>query len=115
MRVITVPEGLWEPAERALSVSSLVLYKIPSGAGQHQRFELAARSMHLAPGNRSLSDRELQVLRGISRGMNNREIGHRLNLSEDTVKTHNRSMFRKLGAIDRANAVDLGWRQGILR
>ncbi len=63
----------------------------------------------------ALSERELQVLSGMSRGRSNAEIGRELYLSEDTVKTHARRLFRKLGASDRAHAVALGFRWGMVR
>jgi DNA-binding NarL/FixJ family response regulator len=63
----------------------------------------------------ALTERELQVLRGMSRGRSNSEIGKELYLSEDTVKTHARRLFRKLGAADRAQAVAMGFRWGLVR
>jgi DNA-binding NarL/FixJ family response regulator len=63
----------------------------------------------------SLTERELQVLTGMSRGGSNGEIGRELFLSEDTVKTHARRLFRKLGAADRAQAVAIGYRAGLVR
>ena len=51
----------------------------------------------------------------MSRGRSNGEIGRELFLSEDTVKTHARRLFRKLGAADRAQAVAMGFRWGFLR
>ncbi len=62
----------------------------------------------------NLTERELQVLDGMSRGKSNAEIGAELFLSEDTVKTHARRLFRKLHAADRAQAVALGFRWGFL-
>lgn len=62
-----------------------------------------------------LTEREMQVLTGMSRGRSNSEIGKELFLSEDTVKTHARRLFRKLGAADRAQAVALGFRRGLVR
>jgi len=62
-----------------------------------------------------LTERERQVLDGMSRGMSNYEIGRELFLSEDTIKTHARRLFRKLGATDRAQAVALGIRAGLVR
>ena len=50
----------------------------------------------------------------MSRGLSNAGIGKELFLSEDTVKTHARRLFRKLGAADRAQAVALGFRWGFL-
>ncbi len=63
----------------------------------------------------ALTERELQVLTGMSRGRSNGEIGKELFLSEDTVKTHARRLFRKLGAADRAQAVAVGFRWGLVR
>jgi DNA-binding NarL/FixJ family response regulator len=63
----------------------------------------------------ALTERELQVLRGMGRGRSNSEIGKELYLSEDTVKTHARRLFRKLGAADRAQAVAKGFRWGLVR
>jgi len=61
-----------------------------------------------------LTARQLQVLHGMSAGQSNRAIGRALFLSEDTVKTHSRGLFHKLGARDRAHAVALGIRTGLL-
>jgi DNA-binding NarL/FixJ family response regulator len=61
-----------------------------------------------------LTERELQVLRGMSQGKSNSEIGKSLFLSEDTVKTHARRLFRKLGVSDRAQAVAFGFRRGFV-
>jgi DNA-binding NarL/FixJ family response regulator len=65
------------------------------------------------PGVR-LTERELQVLRGMSEGKSNGQIGRELYLSEDTVKTHARRLFRKLGVRDRAQAVAHGFRRGLV-
>jgi DNA-binding NarL/FixJ family response regulator len=62
----------------------------------------------------TLTERELQVLTGMSRGRSNSEIGKELYLSEDTVKTHARRLFRKLSAADRAQAVAVGFRWGLV-
>ena len=60
----------------------------------------------------TLSMREMQVLTGMSQGKSNAQIGRELYLSEDTIKTHARRLFRKLGAKDRAEAVATGFRRG---
>ncbi len=62
-----------------------------------------------------LTERERQVLSGMSRGLSNAEIGQQLFLSEDTIKTHARRLFRKLGVSDRAHAVGEGFRWGMLQ
>ncbi|GGJ99218.1 hypothetical protein GCM10010123_31440 [Pilimelia anulata] len=61
-----------------------------------------------------LTEREMQVLRGMADGKSNAEIGRELFVSEDTVKTHARRLFRKLGARDRAHAVAAGFRAGLV-
>ncbi|MBB6036621.1 DNA-binding NarL/FixJ family response regulator [Phytomonospora endophytica] len=70
-----------------------------------------------SPGPRrgsALTEREMQVLRGMSEGKSNGEIGRDLFVSEDTVKTHARRLFRKLGARDRAHAVAEAFRSGLV-
>jgi ATP/maltotriose-dependent transcriptional regulator MalT len=62
----------------------------------------------------TLTERELQVLRGMADGKSNAEIGRELFVSEDTVKTHARRLLRKLGARDGAHAVASGFRAGLL-
>ncbi len=62
----------------------------------------------------SLSERELEVLRGMSSGKTNGEIGGDLHLSEDTIKTHAQRLFRKLSANDRAHAVVQGLRRNLI-
>jgi DNA-binding NarL/FixJ family response regulator len=66
------------------------------------------------PPQAQLTERELQVLTGMSQGKSNSAIGRELYLSEDTVKTHARRLFRKLGVNDRAQAVALGFRRGLV-
>ncbi len=62
----------------------------------------------------ALTERERQVLDGMARGRSNAQIGAELFLSEDTIKTHARRLFRKLAAHDRAHAVAEGFRHGLL-
>ena len=58
--------------------------------------------------------REIQVLQLISDGLVNREIGVRLYLSEETVKSHVRHLLAKLHARSRAHAVAVGLRRGLI-
>jgi DNA-binding NarL/FixJ family response regulator len=75
-----------------------------------QRMDFPAIGVRPPP----LTERELQVLRGMADGKSNAEIGRELFVSEDTVKTHARRLFRKLGARDRAHAVASGFRTGLV-
>jgi DNA-binding CsgD family transcriptional regulator len=58
--------------------------------------------------------REIEVLQLVADGLVNREIGQRLFLSEETVKSHVRHLLAKLQARSRAHAVAVGYRRGII-
>lgn len=60
-----------------------------------------------------ISRREIQVLGGISQGLSNTEIGRELYLSDNTVKSHARRLFGKLGVHERAHAVACAYRVGL--
>jgi len=61
-----------------------------------------------------LSMRELEVLRLAAAGGANKTIGRQLGISEDTVKSHMRSVLSKLDANDRTHAVAIAVRRGII-
>jgi DNA-binding NarL/FixJ family response regulator len=94
-----------------------------------RRFEeVAARRRSTSPANGAVipfqgprveleqepTGREVEVLQLISDGLVNREIGQRLFLSEETVKSHVRHLLAKLQARSRAHAVAVGFRRGII-
>ncbi|HEX7082481.1 MAG TPA: LuxR C-terminal-related transcriptional regulator [Gaiellaceae bacterium] len=58
--------------------------------------------------------REVEVLQLVADGLVNREIGDRLFLSEETVKSHVRHLLAKLQARSRAHAVAVGFRRGLI-
>jgi DNA-binding NarL/FixJ family response regulator len=62
-----------------------------------------------------LSEREIQVLDELRRGLTSAEIGRVLDLSEHTIKTHLKNIFTKLHAADRTEAVAAGFQLGYLR
>ena len=74
---------------------------------------LAARSRAVAPGE-PLSDRELAVLRELATSRSQREIGEQLYVSLNTVKSHTKSIFRKLGVSARDEAVGRARELGLL-
>ena len=69
---------------------------------------------HPQPLAEPLSQRELEVLRLISQGLSNREIGERLVLALDTVKGHNRRIYEKLQVERRTEAVARARELGVL-
>jgi DNA-binding NarL/FixJ family response regulator len=61
------------------------------------------------------SEREIEVLALVARGLTNRAIGRQLAISEATVKTHLVHLFAKLGVTDRTSAVTAGLERGLIR
>ena len=55
-----------------------------------------------------ITPRELEILELIASGLSNQEIGERVHVSENTVKTHSSRVFYKLGARRRTQAVQMG-------
>jgi DNA-binding NarL/FixJ family response regulator len=80
---------------------------------------IAMRAAHLGggriwPGSQlGLSQRESEVLSLLVDGLSNRMIATQLVVGEETVKTHLRSIYRKLGVNDRAQAIAAAIRQGM--
>lgn len=72
----------------------------------------AARAV--GPGDLTLSDRERDLLPLLAGTLSQREIGGVLHLSLNTVKTHTRGMFRKLGVSSRVQAVERARALGLL-
>jgi DNA-binding NarL/FixJ family response regulator len=61
-----------------------------------------------------LTPREIEILVALSDGLSNKAIARRLDISQHTVKFHAESIFRKLGATNRAEAVARGLRCGLV-
>ena len=102
------PKRSTQPADalRARRASALrdARLRVPARA----RARAAARSEPCP-----LSGRELDALRGLAEGKVYKEIAEEMSLSASTVRTHLHNVYRKIGAVDRAQAVliarDRGW------
>ena len=81
------------------------------------RVALSAARLHSGefwPGaHLGLTQRESEVLSLLVAGLSNRAIAAKLVVSEETVKTHSRGIYRKLGVSDRAAAVTAALREGV--
>lgn len=62
----------------------------------------------------ALSDRELEVLQELTHGKSTREVAEHIHVSEETVKTYLKQIFRKLGVRDRTEAVAEAFRRGLV-
>ena len=76
--------------------------------------KLATQSVRSRRDNSLLTPRELAVLRLVAAGQSNRQIADSLGITERTVKFHVTAIFNKLGADNRAQAVALAGRRGLL-
>jgi len=66
-------------------------------------------------GQEELTKTERKILQAIVAGKANKEIAFDLNVSENTVKTHVKNVFGKLGVSDRTSAATLAIRRGLVR
>ena len=71
-------------------------------------------SLQRADPAQSLTQREIELLRLVAKGMSNKAIAQTLSISENTVKYHIRSILRKLGVQNRTEAVTQAIRAGLL-
>ena len=101
VRTVAAGEALLAPALTRRLIERYVS-RPPADAVRRERFA-------------ELSDRELEVLRLLTRGLSNLEIGQQLFLSEATVKTHVTHVLGKLGVRDRVQAVVLAYESGLVQ
>ena len=74
----------------------------------------AVTSRHQGRVDEQLTSKELEVLNLLATQLSRREIGQRLYVSLNTVKTHQRAVYRKLGVEDRSAAVRRARELGLL-
>jgi DNA-binding NarL/FixJ family response regulator len=83
-------------------------------AGEKQVQAAVAAEMAKHTADASLTNREVQVLQLVASGCANKMISARLDINEETTKTHIKNILAKLGARDRTHAVSLGLKRGII-
>ncbi|XBB66361.1 response regulator transcription factor [Nocardioides sp. WV_118_6] len=104
VRTVARGEALLDPAvTRAVIARSLDSAPRPAG-------DDGARAAVLA----ALTEREVEVLALVGEGLSNREIAATLTLAESTVQTHVKRILAKVGARDRAQAVVVAYRSGLV-
>ncbi|RVV96565.1 response regulator transcription factor [Mesobaculum littorinae] len=73
----------------------------------------AAEAEEAHPLAQKLSQRELQVLRGLTEGKSNKEIARDIDIQEPTVKLHVKTLYRKIGAANRTQAAMIAKEAGL--
>ena len=98
--------GIWLGLKLTRTRETVVVREVPV-AGPFTRNEERLEELGITP-------RELEILEAMAAGMSNREIGERLFVSENTVKTHAARLFDKLSAQRRTQAVQRAKEAGII-
>jgi DNA-binding NarL/FixJ family response regulator len=101
--------------EAAVVAAAEGLIALPSMAGERALAQRSvAEAINLDSLDEPLTGREREVLEMLSRGLSNKLIARRLSISEHTVKFHVSSIYTKLGASSRTDAVSRGVRRGLI-
>ena len=104
------------PGEEFVTVIKSVhqgdIYVSPSLSANARFQEKIQNTVERPRSDPDLSERETQVLNLVAEGKNNKEIAHRLTLSERTVKRHMTNIMRKLGVRNRVEAAIKARNQG---
>jgi DNA-binding NarL/FixJ family response regulator len=111
-------DGICDESEMGMGTLKAAIAAV-SGGGLYVQRNLNAMYLAHYPGSQGpplapLSSREVEVLQLAAGGNSNQEIGQRLFISVETVKTHMRSVLQKLQARDRTHAAVEGLRLGLL-
>lgn len=91
----------------------LTAIRVVGGGGQYTSHQVAAKALRRSA-QTGLTQRELDVLALLAEGRSNKEIARRLNMGEETVKSHVKAILAKLDAISRTDAVTIAMRRGLV-
>ena len=113
-RDVTGARALAREARRALAACADAGALADAARGRSSARCSWSRSARGGGADAELSEREVAVLRLLATDLSQREIGSQLFVSFNTVKSHTRTLFRKLGVTSRADAVARGRELGHL-
>lgn len=99
--------GIWLGRRLTRVRETVVVREVPAPTGPFVVDEQKLGELGITP-------RELEILTLMAAGLSNREIASKIFVSENTVKTHSKRVFDKLGARRRTQAVQLGKEFGLL-
>ena len=100
--------GIWLGLKLTRTRTEIVVREVPVHVGgPFKRNDARVEELGITP-------RELEILEAMAAGLSNREIGERLFVSENTVKTHAARLFSKLSASRRTQAVQKAKEAGLI-
>ena len=100
--------GIWLGLKLTRTRTEIVVREVPVHvAGPFKRNDARVEEL-------GITRRELEILEAMAAGLSNREIGERLFVSENTVKTHAARLFSKLSASRRTQAVQKAKEAGLI-
>jgi DNA-binding NarL/FixJ family response regulator len=117
IRVVAAGDALLAPSVTRRLIGEFV--RTPHGGAVHAAAQAVADGVASQPGltcdklARVLTDRELEVLKMVARGMSNAEIAEQLTISPATAKTHVAHLLTKLDARDRIQLVIIAYQSGL--
>jgi DNA-binding NarL/FixJ family response regulator len=85
------------------------------GGGRHIPQEVGKCLAASLQQRHGLTEREIEVLQHVAAGLRNKQIAHKMALSEFTVKAHVKRVLEKLQVADRTHAVTIALKRGIIR
>jgi ATP/maltotriose-dependent transcriptional regulator MalT len=106
--------GLREEASTAVADAAATIDSCPAPGRLRRRLEALGRGPLARPREADLSGRELVVLRMLKGPLTERDIGRELYLSHNTIHSHTKSIYRKLGVSSRRQAVQRALTLGLL-
>ena len=107
-------EALVDAAKNAVEGNAVIHPQLTKTFIEEVRMAEGRASGGGAPGTTPLSKREREILQKVANGSTTKQVASELGISPHTVKTHLERIFEKLGANDRAQAVAIAIRSGIV-
>lgn len=111
----SLKQGAYGYVCKDVSESELIRAVRAVGAGRKFIQNEIANLLSENLGQEELTKTERKILQAIVKGRANKEIAYDLNVSENTVKTHVKNVFEKLGVSDRTSAATLAIKRGLVR
>ena len=102
--------GIWIGLKLTRTTERVVVREVPVPVPPDTPFVVRTESVERL----GVTPREMEILQLIAAGLSNREIAERLNVSENTVKTHSTRLFSKLNARRRTQAVQFATEAGLI-